>query len=312
MNFQNFIHISSWRRLFMLAGATLFPVILALLLSGFVPVIPPPPFVVHVIPLKSIGIMPAHELEVLYEKVGYVWPPQEKVPALAVHRLPRDIDSLAISRRKALFFRTLLPLVVAENQRLLGERRWLEGVLHQGEVVDHVQRHRLQRLLREYGMDEDAEMDMALLKRLYHRIDMIPPGLVLAQAANESGWGTSRFSKEVNNLFGEWTYRAEHGVLPLRRPEGATHYVRRFENLRDSVESYLKNLNRNRAYRSLRQIRARMRQQGHEPDAITLAEGLKHYSARGEKYVSEIRAMIHGNDLNDLGPLRLVHSATAG
>lgn len=295
-----------------MVGATLFPIILALLLSGFVPVVPPPPFTVNVIPLKSIGLMPARELEILYEQAGYDWPPQETVPALAVHRLPRDIDTLAISRRKTLFFRTVLPLVVAENQRLLGERRWLEGVLYQGEIVDHVQRSRLKRLLKAYGMDETAEMNMALIKQLYQRIDMIPPGLVLAQAANESGWGTSRFSKEVNNLFGEWTYRAEHGVLPLRRPKGSSHYVRRFDSLRDSVGSYLNNLNRNRAYRSLRQIRAKMRQQGLEPDAMTLAEGLKRYSARGEEYVSEIRAMINSNDLNDLGPLRLVHSATAG
>jgi Bax protein len=210
-----------------------------------------------------------------------------------------------------LFFRTLLPLVVVENERLRAERRWLAEVMRNGYLATFAQRARLQRLLDAYGMERDAMIDADLLERLYRRIDVIPPGLVLAQAANESGWGTSRFSREVNNLFGEWTYRAEHGVVPLRRRDGASHYVRRFDSLRHSVRSYLNNLNRNRAYRSLRALRASLRRQGREPDALILAGGLARYSARGGAYVAEIRTMIRSNGLNELGPLNLARSARA-
>ena len=100
---------------------------------------------------------------------------------------------------------------------------------------------------------------MELLPRLYRRIDVVPVGLVLAQAANESGWGTSRFSLEVNNLFGEWTYKARHGVLPQQRADGARHFVRSFGNLRASVRSYMHNINSGQAYAPLRELRARMR-----------------------------------------------------
>jgi len=311
MNYRNLIPNHDWRFLSLLISAALFPVLLALLLSGFVPVPLPPPFVEQVVPLTSLGTVPARELESLFNRENYRWPPEDVVPALAVNRLPRDLHTLSISRRKSLFLRTLLPLVLAENARLLAERRWLEGVIKEGGVSGEAQRLRLQRLLGEYGMTGTGEIDSALLHRLYQHIDIIPPGLVLAQAANESGWGTSRFSREANNLFGEWTYIAAQGVMPLRRHEDATHYVRRFDTLRHSVNSYLNNLNRSRAYRSLRKLRADLRKQGREPDALTLARGLKYYSARGVAYVAEIRAMIDHNGLNDLGPLRLVRSATA-
>jgi len=311
MSYRTFIQPPDWRHLALLVVAALFPVLLALLLSGFVPITPSPLFVEQVVPLETITTLPARELESLFERNSYTWPPQEAVPALAVKHLPRDISTLSIPRKKALFFRTLLPLVLAENERLLAERRWLAGVIKNGGVFDSVQQMRLQKLLTEYGLDSEEKIDSALLKRLYQRIDIIPPGLVLAQAANETGWGTSRFSRMANNLFGEWTYVAAQGIMPLRRHEDASHYVRRFESLRQSVDSYLNNLNRNRAYHRLRALRAWLRKKGHEPDALTLARGLKNYSARGEDYVAEIRAMINGNGLNDLGPLRLARSATA-
>jgi len=312
MTYIPHIHSRDWHHLSLLIGAALFPVLIAFLLTGFVPVSPPLPFAGEMTPLEPIGAVPARQLESLFAEAGYLWPPQETVPAVAVSRLPHDIGSLDIPRKKALFFRALLPLVMAENERLHAERRWLEGVMRSGDIDNEAQRARLRLLLGEYGLDNEAAIDAALLERLHQRIDVIPPGLVLAQAANESGWGTSRFSREVNNLFGEWTYRAEHGVVPLRRRDDANHYVRRFDNLRQSVRSYLGNLNSSRAYRGLRQLRASLRRQGREPDAWTLAGGLVRYSARGEEYVAEVRAMILSNGLNDLGPLRLARSATAG
>lgn len=305
------IQSREWRRDLMFLAASFFPVLTALLLSGFVPTQHAVPFASGVVPLVPVEALSASELESLFEDIGYEWPPQGQVPPLEVSQLPTDIARLGVKRKKSLFFRVLLPLIVAENERLRQARVWLEAVMDNGYIDDMVQRSRIQRLLEEFGLNATAEIDSDLLEQLYQRVDVIPPGLALAQAANESGWGTSRFSLQVNNLFGEWTYRADEGIVPLRRREGADHYVRRFGSLRESVRSYINNLNRHRAYKTFRRLRAEQRRQGREPDAVTLAGGLLSYSGKGKAYVDSIRALIHNNGLNDLDPQRLARSATA-
>jgi Bax protein len=310
MKYLSLIRGLDWRYYSLLCGAALFPVLLALLLSGFVPARQLSPFAAAVTPLEPVPVLAAEDLESLFDNAGYHWPPGGHVPPLAVRHFPHDIAALAVPRKKALFFRALLPLVVAENQRVRAERQWLETVARNGGPAGEFERQRLQRLLQEYALQEDGAIDATLLAKLQRRIDTLPPGLVLAQAANESGWGTSRFSREANNLFGEWTYSAEEGLLPLQRREGANHYVRRFDSLLQSVRSYLNNLNTHRAYRELRGLRAKLRERGEEPDALTLAGGLHRYSARGGDYVAEIRALIRSNGLNDLGPLRLARLTT--
>jgi Bax protein len=111
----------------------------------------------------------------------------------------------------------------------------------------------------------------------------------------------------VNNLFGEWTWDEENGVIPRYRHQDATHYVRRFDSLRQSVNSYLHNLNSGHAYDTLRALRAKMRSEGEVLDPVRLAAGLENYSARGSEYVQEIQTMIRSNGLNKLGPLDLLH-----
>ena len=219
---------------------------------------------------------------------------------------------LEVERKKALFLRALLPLVLAENARMREERRWLEAVMANGGADAPAHRERLMQLAGNYGLGAGTDEPAVLMERLYRRVDVVPVGLVLAQAANESGWGTSRFSHEANNLFGEWTYNAGEGVLPRQRAEGADHFVRRFGDLRASVRSYIHNINSGRAYAQLRELRAQMRREGRELDPLQLATGLMRYSARGEAYVAEIRAMIRSNGLNTLGPMRLARSARAG
>ncbi len=304
------IYFRDWRHFSLSFGASFFPVITALFLTGFVSVDHAVPYTGEVVPMVPVETVTASDLESLFDDIGYVWPPQSEVPPLAISQFPPDIDRLDIKKKKSLFFRALLPLVVAENAQLRHDRRWLEGVMRNGNFGSVVEQARLQRLLEEHGLHVTAGIDAALLERLYQRVDVIPVGLALAQAANETGWGTSRFSREANNLFGEWTYRVEEGILPLRRRQGAEHYVRRFANLRESVRSYLNNLNRHRAYKRLRQLRANQRKEGLEPDALTLAGGLLSYSERGVAYVADIRSLIRGNGLNDLGPLRLARYAT--
>lgn len=285
----------------MMLLAVVFPVLLSVGLSWYGINQRVEPFVP--VPLRPITVNSALQLEALFNDLNYNWPPQSSVPAVAIRTLPDGLQAMQVERKKSLFFRSLLPLVLAENARLRVEREWLQQV-QQGKVpVDLL---RLQALADSYRIRKTLPVP-ELVTELLLRVDVIPPGLVLAQAANESGWGTSRFSREANNLFGEWTWDEGLGVTPRRRPADASHYVRRFSSLRQSVESYLHNLNSGHAYEVLRQHRAQMRKNGVPLQPLQLAAGLEKYSARGRDYVDEIRRMIRSNRLNNLGPLDLVH-----
>jgi Bax protein len=127
------------------------------------------------------------------------------------------------------------------------------------------------------------------------RVDTVPLSLVLAQAANESSWGQSRFAQEGNNLFGEWCFREGCGIVPEQRSAGKSHEVAAFDSVNASVRSYLHNLNTGRAYAALRKLRQQARAAGEAPKAMVLASGLARYSERGLAYVHEIKAMIRSN-----------------
>ena len=132
---------------------------------------------------------------------------------------------------------------------------------------------------------------------MYLRVDIIPASLVLAQAANESAWGTSRFTLEGNNIFGQWCYEEGCGIVPRRRAAGATHEVRRFETIEEAVAAYFVNINTNPVYQYLRELRAQMRVQQLELNPLVLAFGLGRYSERGGNYIDEVQSIIIQNDL---------------
>jgi Bax protein len=142
-------------------------------------------------------------------------------------------------------------------------------------------------------------------RELLKRVDIIPPALILAQAANESAYGTSRFSRLANNLFGEWTFTPGTGIVPLARPHGKTYEVRRFKSISASLNSYLKNLNTHRAYKGLRERRAYLRSENLPLKSVELAEGLTRYSIRGEEYVKSIKRIIRQNRLSLLSEVKL-------
>ena len=131
-------------------------------------------------------------------------------------------------------------------------------------------------------------------ENLLKKVNIIPPSLALAQAANESAWGTSRFAQKANNLFGEWCFSEGCGLVPLSRPDGETYEVEKFDELKGSVASYIHNLNSHPAYKKLRDIRDNVGVDGYK-----MAEGLEAYSARGEKYVEELQSMIEYNGLQE-------------
>jgi Bax protein len=128
-------------------------------------------------------------------------------------------------------------------------------------------------------------------------VDTIPASLVLAQAANESAWGTSRFARQGKNVFGIWCFRDGCGKVPNARAPGKRHEVASFDSVQDGVSYYLLLLNTHPAYAQLRSLRDEKRRVDEKPTGATLAEGLLRYSERGGAYVRELQAMIRVNQL---------------
>lgn len=268
---------------------------------------PSDPFGVGEIRLRNIVASKAEHLSDQFSTHAYTWPLESdaEVPPIEVASLPHDLGKQIVAKKKSIFFRTILPLVLAENQRIMTQKEWVEGVFSQGLIEkDAPELKTLMHIAKSYRVKGDAN-DERFRRELLKKIDTIPVELVLAQAAIESGWGTSRFARQGNSLFGEWSYRGTSGLKPLNRDSGLTHTVRAFPDLRASVRSYMHNLNVSRAYREFRAMRADMRSAGLTLDANILASGLKRYSARGEAYVREIRSMIKTNGLDRLGKMRL-------
>lgn len=283
------------------------PVALALLLARLAP----EPVPTAVPGLRDIETARSAELKELFTRLGYFWPPREPepglVPPVAVRAIPADIAELPVAERKTIFFRILAPLIAAENRRLREQRDFLERTFTEfpelpesGAVAS-----RVRAIASRFNVGGDLD-DPEVRRLLLRRVDTVPGALVLAQAANESGWGTSRFTREANNLFGMWTWDPAAGIAPRQRSENARHFVRVFEDLRASVANYLHTINVGAAYGELRELREAQRRRGVPPDALALAAGLRRYSARGETYVEEIRAIIRYNGLDELAPLRLM------
>ena len=225
------------------------------------------------------------------------------VPRLFLASLPTDIKNIRETRvKKALFFKTLLPLVLQANEELLRDRRRLWTLHSQkslGQKPGPADRLWLMVMAERYGVKTNV------IDTLLKHVDIIPPSLALAQAAEESGWGTSRFVREGNAVFGQWTFAKTGSLVPTDRDENKTHRIRAFSNLLDSVRAYAFNLNTHRAYRQLRKVRSSLRLNGAPLDGLLMVDNLKSYSQRGEKYVAGIRALIEGNNLHRFDDARL-------
>ena len=137
------------------------------------------------------------------------------------------------------------------------------------------------------------------------RMDIIPVSLALAQAANESGWGTSRFALEGNALFGQWTW-SKKGISPKDKDPNKTHKILQFQILKASVRAYKNNLNTHNAYREFREVRAQLRQNEEPINGLELAKYIKNYAAIGEKYVAIIEDIIERNSLTDFDKANLL------
>ena len=231
------------------------------------------------------------------------------VPPLILQNLPGDLAKIQTSkRRKTIFFKALLPMILLANNEIRFEQEQLLKIQQQLSNQKNLDAAHLQILLtlaKRYEVKLVESNAEKTVHKLLNRIDIIPADLALAQAANESAWGTSRFSRKANNLFGEWTFIQGQGIIPEGRPEGETYEVQKFATVYDSVRSYLRNLNTHSAYKQLRQLRAESRAAGHNPAGLKLAEGLLRYSVRGEDYVKELQAIIRKNRLSRFAAAKL-------
>lgn len=241
----------------------------------------------------------AGELYRLYVERGFVLDAArqgaEIVPRLIVERLPRDLGALdSTDMRKTVFIKTLLPLLLMENERLLAERARLEDILAAGADASPADRDWLAELAERY--DSDPRQTRELLRR----VDAIPVSLAIAQAAMETGWGTSRVAQAGQALFGQMVFRSGDD-------DGR---VRKFEQLEHAVAAYAANLNTHRAYADFRRAREQARREGKPIDGHALAQHLQRYSERGMDYVRDIRSLMRVNGLRPLDRARLDTTAS--
>ena len=131
------------------------------------------------------------------------------------------------------------------------------------------------------------------------KIDVIPPSMSIAQAAVESAWGKSRFTKKANNIFGHWTYNAKNGIVPKRRPSGSKHFIRVFPNIQASLRAYMLNLNRHTAYKSFQNKRYQARVKNKNPMGMELSQTMIKYSGIGKKYLVILKSVIRKNKLQN-------------
>ena len=226
------------------------------------------------------------------------------VPRLVAEAVPGDLEEIRdIPRRKAVFFKMVLPLVLIANERLEADRARILDLRAQEESGQTLNAEDSDWLARQFELYRVEEGDWDILLR---RVDVVPPSLAMAQAAIESGWGTSRFAREGNALFGQWVWGDDaDGIVPEDRVEGMTHKIRAFDTPLQAVMAYIKNLNTHRAYREFRNIRANLRRQGAGINGMTLAEGLESYSEKGRDYIDFVRSIISVNKLRPFDRARL-------
>ncbi len=216
----------------------------------------------------------------------------------AEEALPDFADIPAGDQRKEAFFDYFLPLVEQRNQQLLQARERLLAWRERASKLNRREQRQLQKLARRYDIEDFEPSNTEHWDALLRSVDIVPPSLALAQAANESAWGTSRFSNEGFNFYGQWCFVPGCGMIPANRAQGKSHEVTSFASPRESVEAYIYNLNRHPAYAELREIRAKLRAEGKPVTGAALAAGLTRYSERGDEYVSEMRALIASNGLD--------------
>lgn len=249
--------------------------------------------------IKTAKINSVKELDQFLNDLNYTssnWKNKHReVPRLHLAKVSEawktTSETIPVEEKKAIFFRLITPLVLSSNEAIIKERKRLER-----EPLNSEWMKRLAVKYRVLGKG-DTHLTADKLEKLKRRVDIIPPSLALAQAAKESGWGTSRFAAEGNALFGQWDFSGE-GMRPVaQRKELGDYGLARFDTPLDAVKSYMLNLNTTFAYTQLRTLRQDLRQKNEKVTGWELANSLERYSERGQAYIDDLHDMMSYNKL---------------
>ena len=226
---------------------------------------------------------------------------EKKVKPIYFTQFPKDLDEIqSVQLKKETFIKIVLPLIVAENEKILDDRYKLNKITARKITTDDEKQWLRQKFL-EYKVKKGS------VEELKNRMDMIPVSIALAQAAKESGWGTSRFALEGNAIFGQWTWTGK-GIEPLLRDKSKNHKILRFPILRASVKSYKKNLNTHKSYKEFRAKRRDMRERNKKISGLELTKTLDNYAQTGNEYTKILKQIIVQNKLTDFELVRLENS----
>ena len=224
------------------------------------------------------------------------------VKPVALTLLPNEIKMIEnVQKRKEFFIQIVLPLILKENNNIRLDRKRLFSIINKSNN-SNLEKKWLEKKYKQYGV---PSKDLSILKI---RMDEVPVSLALAQAAKETGWGTSRFAQEGNALFGQWTWSGE-GLKPKEADQSQGHKVMRFNVLQASVRAYQRNINTHSSYKNFRQARAELRDRKKPLDSLILAEYLDKYAETGSQYVEVLKKIINQNKLKDFDDAKLLPSS---
>ena len=223
-------------------------------------------------------------------------------PGNSIDLLPKEIKQIeSTKKRKEFFIQIVLPLILEENYLIRLDRKRLFVILNKNNNTES-ERKWLKSKFKQYGV---VNQDFTTLKI---RMDEIPVSLAIAQAAKETGWGTSRFALEGNALFGQWTWSGE-GIKPASADSDATHKIMKFKILRASVRAYQRNLNTHSSYKEFREARAIQRDNDGKLNSLELVKYLNKYAATGKEYIVVLKKIIEQNSLTDFDEVKLLPSS---
>ncbi len=250
----------------------------------------------------SIVRLSASTIRQLFEDTNYNLEDVRKnklVKPVALDLLPNEMKMIeSVKKRKNLFIQIVLPLILEENNQIKLNRKKLFSILNKNNNSE-AEKKWLNMKFKQYGI---KNKDLSTLKI---RMDEVPVSLVIAQAAKETGWGTSRFAQEGNALFGQWTFSGE-GLKPLSIDSDKKHKVMKFQILQASIRAYQRNLNTHSSYKKFRKLRAEARDNDEKLDSLVLADCLDKYAATGVEYTKILKKIITQNSLQDFDDVKLL------
>ena len=245
------------------------------------------------------------EIDALFKEIKYTLNDvrnNKLVKPIDIGLLPNEIRNIGnTKKRKEMFIKIILPLIIKENTKIRIDRKRLFVILNKSSNSE-IEKKWLEKKFKQYGVKQN---DLYTLKI---RMDEIPTSLAIAQAAKETGWGTSRFALKGNALFGQWTWSGE-GLKPKKAEQGKEHKVMKFNSLQLSVRAYLRNLNTHSSYKDLRKARGQFRNINKPLDSLILVSYLDKYAEIGSQYVDVLKKIIQQNNLKDFDDARLLPSS---